>query len=147
MVSLRISSIPCHAMPCRKKGVRQNELILTNFDERHFYAEFYHFHNWIVTGRYRHHTELVVCAMPCRTTKIVRQNELYLTNFDELWRIDECWYRFRNRWVINPTKFVTFRTDDESMHFDVVSCRKKIVRHHSSKWRTITTWSWKTMTN
>ena len=82
MVSLRISSIPCHAMP--KKGVRQNELNLTNFDERHFYAEFYHIHNGIVTDRYRNHTELVVCVMPCRTTKIVRQNELYLTNFDEL---------------------------------------------------------------
>ena len=34
-----------HAMPCRKKGVRQNELNLTNFDERLFYAKFYLIHN------------------------------------------------------------------------------------------------------
>ena len=84
----------------------------------------------------------------------VRQNEFILTNFDELWRINDRRQRIHDRCVINPTKFVMFRTHDESLHFDVMSCRIHLICHHLSKWtlfaklwRTIVSSCWRIMTN
>ena len=147
--------MPCHA---EKKGFVKMNSIWRTLTNDIFMPNFTTFirDSWRIRSEMT--MKLVLCVMSCRTKKSfvkVRQKHLFLTNFDELWRIDESWYRFRDRYVINPTKFVIFRHNDEYCHFDAISCR--IHLSHSSSfvemdfvWKIMTNYSkfmWRIMTN